>query len=229
MTIFFPDCSNNDWGSEDLTDAGQQKLLNFLSNLQGFAGVCHKMSQGGGGNAYVDPYGDIAQKWCTQNNFPFIGYHYVTNDAPSAQVQNWQSAGGASNVMLDFEDVDDNEDALLDIDLFWALTNSFNAAGVNVQLLYLPAWYWADVGSPDLSALAPSGIQLISSAYPNGYTSGSAVDLYASAGGDTGEGFDPYGGCTPAAWQFTSSCNVAFIQPIDCNAYPGADINSLFG
>jgi hypothetical protein len=226
MTNFYPDVSNCDWGSEELTDAGQQKLLDFLSNLQGFAGVCHKMSQGSG---FVDPYGLICKNWCAQNNLPFIGYQYATTDDPTAQVQAYLAAGGGPNVMIDFEDVDGNENALLDFDLFWALTNSFNAAGVNVQLLYLPAWYWGDIGSPDLSALAPNGIQLISSAYPNGYTSGSAVDLYASSGGDTGEGFDPYGGATPSAWQFTSSCNVAFIQPIDCNAYPGADINSLFG
>lgn len=228
MTLLYPDVSNNNWGDEDLTDAGTKNLYNFLLQLkcQGFAGVCHKMSQG---SSYIDPYGALCQTWCKQNDFPFWGYHWVTMDAPSAQAANWIAAGGNGSTMFDFEDVDNDENATLNFSQLWAVVNAFNANTVNVQGLYLPDWYWGDIGSPDLSTLTSNSIFLVSSAYSNGYTSGYASDLYAESGGDTGEGWTSYGGATPIAWQFTSSAIISSIGSVDCNAYQGTNINQLFG
>jgi hypothetical protein len=226
VVLFYPDCSNNNWGSEVLTNAGQQGLYSFLSQLgpQGFAGMCHKMTQGSG---FIDPYGALAQTWCDQNNLPFIGYHYVDTSDPNAQAQNWLAAGGRTNAMFDWEANSG------DLNTFWAVTNAFNAAGINVQLAYDPRWYLEGAGSgagTDISEFAADGILLVSSAYPLGSQAGFASDLYAQCGGDTGPGWAPYdGGPPPSAWQFTSSANIAGFSLVDANAYLGTDINVLFG
>lgn len=224
MTLFYPDVSNNNWGNMNYTPQAEQNLRAFLARLvpEGFAGVSHKMSQGTG---YVDPYGAICQKWCAENNFPFIGYHYVDTSDPGGQAQNWLDAGGGANVMMDFEASSG------DMDNFWAVTNAFNAVGVNVQLAYIPNWYLNSGagGGGSLSDLANSGILLVSSAYPLGYQADYASTLYDQCGGDTGQGWAPYNGATPSAWQFTSAANIGGVSGVDCNAYRGADINVLFG
>lgn len=226
MVLYYPDCSNNNWGSEELTDAGQAALLSFLSQLkaEGFSGIAHKMSQG---SDFIDPYGAICQSWCDQNQFPFMGYHYVDTSDADAQAANWRAAGGRDQAMFDWE-----QDSG-DLNTFWACTNGFNRAGVNLQLAYDPRWYLEGAGSgagTDISSFASNGILLVSSAYPLGSQAGYASDLYAQCGGDTGEGWSPYdGGPPPAAWQFTSSAIIAGVGGVDCNAYLGADLNVLFG
>lgn len=173
------------------------------------------------GSDFIDGYGAVAQTWCAQNNFPFIGYHYLSTDPAADQAANWKAAGGGSNAMFD------HEDGGGDINNFWACVNAFNAIGVNVQIEYLPHWYWeGNIGSPDLSELPTNGILLVSSGFPGG--TGFASDIYANSGGDTGEGFAPYGGATPTAWQFTDKATVAGFT-VDVNAYPGTDIGVLFG
>jgi hypothetical protein len=223
VTLFYPDCSNNNWGSTQLTAQGRQNLLSFLSQLrdEGFAGVSHKMSQG---SDFIDPYGALCQTWCDQNSFPFLGYHYVDTSDPDAQAQNWRAAAGRDNAMFD------HEDGSGDMDNFWAVTNAFNDVGVNVQLAYIPQWYLNGAGGGgDLSSLADDGILLVSSAYPLAYTADYASTLYDSCGGDAGKGWAPYNGATPSAWQFTSSAIIAGFNGVDCNAYLGADLNVLFG
>jgi hypothetical protein len=212
MTLYYPDCSNNNWSST-------QDLINFLSQLssEGFAGVSHKVTQG---SDYQDPYWSECQQWCTSNALPLIGYHYLDTSDSVAQAQNWVSSGGGPNAMFDVEAGSG------DIDNVWAVTNAFNAVGVNVQLWYLPHWYWNSIGGPDLSQLASNNIMLVSSAYPGG--TGFASDIYASSGGDAGEGWVSYGGATPSAWQFTDSASISGFS-VDCNAYLGSDIGILFG
>jgi lysozyme len=227
MTVFYPDVSNDNWGSTELTTAGQQALMNFLSQLrgQGLSAVAHKMSQGSG---YVDPYGAICQTWCAQQVFPFIGYHYATTDDPANQVANWHCARGGNNVMIDFEDVDENGSATLNMGIFWDLVQAFNAANVNVALAYLPDWYANDIGA-DLSQFATSDIALVSSAYPMPDSFGPPRDLYRGCDGDTGEGWAPYHGATPTIWQYTDCARISDIN-VDCNAYRGtsAQLAQLF-
>lgn len=215
MTLFIPDLSNNNWSSN-------QDVTNFLSQLipQGFAGASHKVSEG---NYYQDSYWPVFQQYCQGNSIPYIGYHCLTNDDPASQVQTYQANDGTPNMMMDHEQFNGQNP---DINQFWAVVNAFNAANINVQLEYLPQWFWQNIGAPDLSALATSNILLVSSAYPGG--SGYASVIYDSAGGDSGEGWTPYGGATPNAWQFTDAANIAGIN-VDCNAYLGTDINVLFG
>lgn len=94
MTLFYPDCSNNNWSST-------QDAIDFLEQLvpEGFSGMCHKVSEG---NYYEDPYWPTVQQWCQHNNLPLIGYHYVTSDSPASQAQTWlgNNGGGGETVKL---------------------------------------------------------------------------------------------------------------------------------
>ena len=213
MTVFYPDVSNLQWGSTELTTQGHQKLMDFLSQLrgQGLSGVAHKMSQG---SDFIDPYGAICQTWCSQTAFPFIGYHYLDTSDPTAQAANWLAAGGGVNAMFDWEDGGG------DLDNFWNVVNAFNVAGVNVALGYMPHWYWNDQGGGDLAPIPQNGISLVSSAYPMGDSVGPPADLYRGCDGDSGEGWATYGGAAPTVWQFTSSARISGIT-VDCNAYHG--------
>jgi len=209
MTLFYPDCSNNNWSSP-------QDAINFLEQLvpEGFSGICHKVSEG---SYYEDPYWLTVQQWCQLSNLPLIGYHYVTADDPAAQAQTWHGNNGGAVAMLDWETNGGN------ISNLTAVVDAFNASGVTVQLGYYPNWYWGQQDGGDLSDLANV---LVSSSYPDG--SGFASTIYDNAGRDAGTGWLPYGNATPGVWQFTDRANVASIT-VDCNAYLGGDIAVLFG
>jgi len=200
-TLFGPDVSNNNWSST-------AQVVQFVNSLpgQGFSWVEAKCTQGAG---YQDPYWQATLHACQAINVPCVGYHFVTTDDPVAQAQNFVANNGGSTAMLDFEA------GAGDITNFWAVANAFNSAGVTVVLSYIPNWYWQEIGSPDLSNVPG----LISSAYPS-TAQGYASDLYTSGGGDSGEGWAPYGGATPVMWQFTDAANIGgFI--VDCNAFQG--------
>jgi hypothetical protein len=118
--------------------------------------------------------------------------------------------------MIDFEDVDNNGAPLLNIGDFWNLVNALNSVGLNVALGYIPQFYFADIGRPDLSALASNGIALISADFVDG--SGYASVLYP---GNNAPGWSPYGGASPTIYQFTDQGIVAGNNEIDCDAYLG--------
>ncbi len=211
-TLFYPDVSNRQWSST-------QDALDFLGKLasEGFAGVVHKCSEG---SYFQDPFWQPVRKWCQQNALPYIGYHYVTTDEPDMQAQTFIGNLGGLNAMLDWEE---NGGDLVN---FWSVVHAFNSAGVNVQMAYAPQWYWRRQGGGDLSPFMKSGISLVSAAYPGG--TGSALDIYAHSGGDTGEGWASYGNATPAGWQFTDKASIGGFV-VDCNAYKGTYIQPLFG
>jgi hypothetical protein len=91
-----------------------------------------------------------------------------------------------------------------------ALTTAYRALGGIVSLVYLPAWWWHNIGAPDLRPLSQAGLSLVSSNYPSGGYS------------DNGPGWTPYGGMTPVQWQYTET-------PLDMNAFRGtaADYRAL--
>jgi lysozyme len=203
MTLYGPDISNNNFSS---TNA----CLDFLSRLQGegFSWVEQKVSEG---NYYTDPYWPIVRNWCNQNNFLCVGYHYVTTNDAASQAQTWLSNGGGPVAMFDFEANSG------DINNFWAVVDAFNAVGVQVALSYIPHWYWQQIGSPDLSTLAPNGMTLISSNYIG--EGDFASSIY---NGNDGRGWVGYGGATPGIWQFTAGASIGGLSPIDCNAFEGS-------
>jgi lysozyme len=201
MTLFGCDTSNNDF-----TDPSQVAPLVNTMAMTGFSWLEAKVSQG---SDFQDAYWSATLVACQAINFPVIGYHYLDTSDPASQAQNFLANNGGNVVMFDFEDDGG------DFDNFTAVANAFNAAGVQVVLSYIPDWYWGDIGSPDISTV--SG--LISSAYPS-TESGFASDLYASGGGNTGEGWNAYGGATPVIWQFTDAAQVGGFT-LDCNAFEG--------
>lgn len=197
-------------------------ISNFQAGLnisqvasEGFSWVEAKVSEG---NYYKDPTWAANQSGAGQAGLPIIGYHYANASSdPASQVQNWQANGGPNVCMIDFEN---NSGTIND---YWALVNAFNAAGIKVALSYIPQWYWSKIGSPDLSGVPG----LVSSAYPAS-TAEYATSTYASAGGDSGEGWASYGGGNPVIWQFTDQASVAGMT-VDADAFRGSlsDLNSL--
>lgn len=200
-TLFYPDCSNNNWSTE-------QDAIDFVNELaaQGFSGMCHKVSEG---DYYEDPYWTVVLQACQEANLPVLGYHYVTTNDPGSQAQTYRAAGGLDNAMGDWEANGG------DLANYYAVASAFNAAGVNVGVGYCPQWYWNEVGGGDLTEAGA----LVSSAYPDG--TGYASVIYANAGGDNGPGWQPYGGVTPTCWQFTDRALIAGIT-VDCNAFKGS-------
>lgn len=93
---------------------------------------------------------------------------------------------------------------------------------------YIARWVWDGyLGRPDLRKL---GGPLVSARYIMGATPGPAGDLYAGSGGDTGAGWEPYGGVVPDIWQFTSSAQVLGASAFsDVNAFRGtaAELRAL--
>lgn len=209
MTLFYPDCSNNNWSAT-------QDAINFLQQVvpDGFSGICHKVSEG---NYYEDPYWPPIRQWCAENNLPLMGYHYVTTDDPASQAQTWLANHGGPSATLDWENNSGDLTNLI------AVVDAFNTAGITIQLGYYPQWYWNQQGGGDLSDLTNN---LVSSGYPHG--TGYAWTIYTNSGGDAGQGWAPYGNTTPTAWQYTDRADVAGLN-VDCNAYLGTDLTVLFG
>lgn len=182
---------------------------------EGFSWVAAKVSEG---SYFQDPTWAANQSAAAQAGLQIIGYHYANaSDTPASQVQNWQANGGPNVCMIDFEDNSGN------INDYWALVNTFNAAGVTVALSYIPQWYWSQIGSPDLSGVPG----LIASAYPAS-TAEYATSIYASVGADSGEGWASYGGANPVIWQFTDRATVAGMS-VDADAFRGSaeDLSAL--
>jgi hypothetical protein len=197
MTLYGPDTSNNNFTSPGAATA-------FVAQLpgQGFSWIEQKVSEG---NYYSDPYWPVIRDWCAANNFPCIGYHYVSTDNPASQARNWLANDGGRYAMLDFEANSG------DISNFWAVVDAFDAVGVTVTLSYIPQWYWRQIGSPDLTGVPG----LIASSYVGG--TGYASSLYP---GDGSGYWAPYGGATPALLQFTSTAQIGSLS-VDCNAFDG--------
>lgn len=207
MTTYWPDVSNNNWHTTSDATAFTAALPG-----EGFAAVCHKVSEG---NYYRDPYWPAVLAQAKASGLIAIGYHYVTTDNAHEQALTYLANCVDLNVpcMLDFEANSGN------IDNYWNVWNTFAQAGINVRLSYIPHWYWQQIGSPTLA-----GVQgLVSSSY---YERGQYASVeYNDAGADSGQGWTGYGGANPIAWQFTDSALIAGLN-VDCNAYRG-DVTQL--
>lgn len=172
---------------------------------EGFAFAYVKATQG---TSYVDPY---YRGWAANPGaLVFIPYHYVTTDDPAAQAAHFRSvAGSVLACMLDVEN-----GAPATASGIKAVIDAFRALGYAIDL-YLPRWYWVQIGSPDMTGW---GIRnLIASDYPS-TASGYAYDLYP---GDSYKGWDAYGGIKPAILQFTDAAKVGG-QLVDANAASAA-------
>ncbi|HEV2784704.1 MAG TPA: glycoside hydrolase family 25 protein [Actinophytocola sp.] len=135
-------------------------------------------------------------------------YHYQLSGPAAPQVANVRDS-----VPLDVPVILDVEARSGSVALTRELVDRLRAAGYRVPLLYLPRWYWQQIGSPGLAGLPP----LWSSRYPDTVV-GSIQDEWADVPAHYWNG---YGGLDVAVLQFTSSAAIAGHQPIDANAYRG--------
>lgn len=93
------------------------------------------------------------------------------------------------------------------------LVGQLRAAGYSVPMLYLPKWYWQQIGSPSLTGLP----LLWSSRYPD-----NVVGLLAAEWAAVPPSYwNGYGGLDVALLQFTSSARIAGYSPLDASAFRG--------
>lgn len=129
-------------------------------------------------------------------------YHYQETSSVDSQVENIKSMV-PTNVPI----IIDVERGSGGVDITRTLIQRLRAEGYDVPFLYLPRWYWNEIGQPDLSGLP----LLWASWYPD-YVARpreQARDMVP------GSAWNAYGGVNVAIMQFTSS-------PFDQNWYPGS-------
>jgi peptidoglycan hydrolase-like protein with peptidoglycan-binding domain len=165
------------------------------------------------GTSYTDP--DYAAWAAHPGGMLVIPYHYATTDTPAAQAAHFKSvAGPAPAMMLDCE-----QGAPTTGPATLALIHAFTAAGYVVDL-YLPHWWWIDIGSPDMTAWPVRN--LVASQYPT-TAAGYAYALYP---GDDYAGWNPYGGRTPTVLQFTDAAIVGG-KHVDADAVKSMSVFDL--
>lgn len=146
-------------------------------------------------------------------------YHYVRASVAASDQVAWISR----HVPLDVPVIPDVEANSGGIALTREVVNRLRGAGYTVPLLYLPRWYWQQIGSPSLAGLPP----LWSSRYPDN-VQGTIADEWADVPATYWNG---YGGLDVSVLQFTSSARIAGHAPLDANAYRGtrAQLAALMG
>ena len=196
MTVYGPDVSSFQHGLD-------------LSRCADASFVIAKTTEGVG---YVDADYDGWRRQARQLGKLFCWYHFLSADSAPAQAAHTLAHVGDSALpgMLDVEPEGSYHPTLPQ-----ALTyvDAAHAAGLNLRLVYLPHWYWLNIGSPDLTPFAARGVHLVSSNYLGG--SGTAAQTYP---GDQAAGWSPYGGLTPLIYQFTDRASDGG-QLLDYNAY----------
>ncbi|HST77274.1 MAG TPA: GH25 family lysozyme [Verrucomicrobiae bacterium] len=198
----------------DLHPSYQSGISIDQIHKEGFSFVICKLSQGKSSASYA---GSIPWlKRAKQLGMAGLGYHYLTTDDPVAQAQCFAKALMVAGVpgCLDVEQGSG------DIKNVKAFLDEAQRLGAKIPLLYLPRWYWQQIGSPSLKDLPA----LWSSRYPDN-NSGYASNNYQRVPANF---WDGYGGNSVAVLQFTSSAKVAG-HTTDANAFKGtlSDFNAL--
>lgn len=147
-----------------------------------------------------------------------IAYHFVKTES-SAQAQAAWLASHIEDVSVPVMlDVETEGPSVPHLPLVLDVIDAMKARGLNVRLVYLPRWFWEQIGSPLLVPLVQRGVGVVASAYP-GRRGLRPSQSYAESGGDTGSGWAPYGAVTPVLWQFTDAGVEQ--QQVDFNAFRG--------
>jgi Putative peptidoglycan binding domain/Glycosyl hydrolases family 25/PASTA domain len=185
MTVYYPDISSFQAGI----------------NLAGWHAVAVKATQGTG---YTDPYWGTFRTRAASAGAYFFGYHFLEEGNGSGQADHYFAVAGKTPCMIDFEPTTGSNPQLGDAEAF---CDRLRSHGCACNMVYLPRWYWGNLGSPSLSGLTGRKLHLVSSDYV-GYN-------------DSGPGWSPYGGMAPAVWQYTSTLSTGGCSQVDCNAYKG--------
>lgn len=178
-----------------------------LSSVQA---VCAKVTEGTG---YTNPdYVAFMAEAAAHGAF-FFCYHFLTQGNGAAQADYCYSKAGSAPLMLDFEPVKDNSEnytskpSVADATSF---IDRYRARGGTCNVLYLPRWYWTELGSPSLQPFIDRRMVLVSSNYAATYTDA-----------DSGAGWLAYGGMSPVIWQYTNAQKLNG-KAVDYNAFRGA-------
>jgi len=169
------------------------------------------------GTYYSDSQYPIWYSQAKQAGKLLVAYHFISGEDPGAQAAHLAAhiLDKSLPVMIDWEPEGSFKPTLPQL---FRLADAINAAGMRVRLAYVPRWFWSAQGSGDLTPLSQRGIGVVSSAYP-GRSGQAPAAGYASAGGDSGVGWQPYGGVTPVLWQYTDAASEQ--QSLDFNAFRG--------
>jgi glycosyl hydrolase family 25 len=155
------------------------------------------------GNSYADPDYAGFVAGARASGKAVVAYHFlVAGVSPQLQTA-WLASHIVDKslpVMLDVEVTGTSRPGIGDV---LQTIDTMAGAGLRVRLVYLPHWYWVQLGSPSLEGLTARHVGLVASQYPGGATY--PGDEHWPA---------PYGGMDPMLWQFTDA-------PVDNNAYRG--------
>lgn len=195
MTVFGIDVSHH------------QPPLSFHALRQ--AGVEFVFIKATEGSTFVDP--EFARNLAEARAAGLLvaAYHYVREAATATQ----QLANVRRVVSRDVPIVLDVEAGSGGVAAVRNLVDTLRLDGYLVPLLYLPRWYWQQLGSPSLVGLPP----LWSSRYPDNVVQ----DLSREWAAVPASYWNGYGGLEVAVLQFTSSARVAGFAPLDANAFRG--------
>ncbi len=186
-----------------------QGVLDF-ARFRREAGIEFAFLKATEGSDFVDAKfaGNLAK--ANQAGLLTAAYHYVRSNATAAQ----QVANVRKLVPTSVPVIPDVEKNSGKIELTREVVRGLQAAGYTVPLLYLPQWYWRQIGEPSLSGLPP----LWSSRYPDN-TPGSLDDEWDDVPTTYWNG---YGGLPVVVLQFTSSGRLPGYSSnnLDLNAYP---------
>lgn len=107
----------------------------------------------------------------------------------------------------------DHESGAGGLDVFRAVWQAFRRRGVHVYASYLPDWYWARIGEPDLADIPP----LVRSEYPfRGTDSPQAIFRHVRP-----EHWAGYGGNHVEVLQFSAFARVGGYAPVCVDAFRG--------
>jgi len=151
----------------------------------------------------------------------FCSYHFLRSESTGAAQAAWcrQCMGddwGRVPVMLDWEtSVSGTKAGKSTADAFIV---AVRALGGLIELDYIPKWFHAQIGSPNLAAGPTGTLALIQSAYGTN-PAGSPANMYP---GNNSLRWAGFGGQPASLLQFGSNARLAgYPGPLDINAYRG--------
>jgi peptidoglycan hydrolase-like protein with peptidoglycan-binding domain len=184
MTIFYPDVS------------GYQGNI----SLAGAPAVCAKATESTG---YFSGYYAAQKAEAAKHGAFFFAYHFLHAGNGAAQADYCFSKVGKTPIMLDWESTVGSNPGVADAVAF---IDRFRSRGGIVNLVYLPRWYWNQIGNPSLAPIISRGLKNV-------------VSYYAPYS-DTFGGWASVGGLATVIVQYTDRQSFNG-QAVDFNAFKG--------
>ena len=166
------------------------------------------------GTTYKTPqYGGYKQQ-AASNDVYFVGYHFLEKGNGKGQAQAClEVVGKGQPIMVDVETdpASNTGPSIQDVADF---VNECWDIGIPCWLVYLPHWYWQQIGSPSLAPIiGKPARRLVTSDYMT----------YS----DSGPGWNGYGGMDVAVWQYSATVPYGGIQAVDFNAFKGTESGNI--